>query len=138
MHRPILPICLATGSLLLGGCEPLTANELEHEAGAIHSTAAEGALLADGVARHRTTSPFVRAHAAELAAAADTSARKLHDASVPSDLRGQARRAIDLSTKTSSALGDLELSPSDPRGAAAVEARLKRLAARADRLESRL
>ena len=46
MHRPILTICLATGSLLLSGCEPLTANELEHEAGAIHSTAAEGALLA--------------------------------------------------------------------------------------------
>lgn len=138
MHRSILPICLATGSLLLSGCEPLTANELEHEAGSIHSTAAEGALLADGVARQRTTSPFVRAHAAELAAAADTSARKLHDASVPVALRGQVRHAIDLSNKTSSALGALELSPSSPRGAAVVEARLKRLAAKADRLETKL
>lgn len=69
--------------LLLAGCEPLTSDELQHEAGSIHSTAAEGALLADGVARQRTLSSFVRAHAKELADAADTSARKLHDASVP-------------------------------------------------------
>jgi hypothetical protein len=138
MSRAILPIVVSTGCLLIAGCEPLTADELGHEAAAIHSTAAEGALLADGVARGSTTSPFVRAHAGELAAAADTSARKLHDATVPGDLRTRVTRAIGLATRTSSALGDLELSPSDARGATAVEARLERLADRADRLESSL
>jgi hypothetical protein len=138
MRRAILLIGLSAGCLLQVGCEPLTGDELEHEAAAIHSTAAEGALLADGVARQRTSSPFVRAHAKELADAADTSARKLHDATVPDDLQGRVRRAIALSTRTSSALGDLELSPSDPEGAAALETRLQRLADRADRLESAL
>jgi hypothetical protein len=123
---------------LLAGCEPLTTDELQHEAGSIHSTAAEGALLADGVARQRTLSSFVRAHAKELADAADTSARKLHDASVPRSLRRPTSKAIDLATRTSTVLGDLELSPSDPRQAVGFESKLERLAAAATKLESSL
>jgi hypothetical protein len=122
--------------LFLLGCEPLTTNELQHEAESIHSTAAEGALLADGVARQRTLSSFVRAHAKELADAADTSARKLHDATVPRSLRRATQRAIDLATRTSAVLGDLELSPSNPQQASRFESRLKHLAAAATRLES--
>ena len=124
--------------LFLAGCEPLSTNELQHEAGAIHSTAAEGALLADGVARQRTLSSFARAHAKELADAADTSARKLHDATVPDSLRRPTTRAIGLATQTSTALGDLELSPSNPQLAAGLESRLKRLATAATRLEDSL
>lgn len=138
MLRATLPICLAAGCLLLAGCEPLTSDELKQEAASIHSTAAEGALLADGVVRQRITSPFVRAHTTELAGAADTSARKLHDATVPDDLRGRAKLGIALATATSSALGELELSPNNPNQAAAIENRLQRLADRADRLESTL
>jgi hypothetical protein len=124
--------------LLLAGCEPLTTDELQHEAGTIHSTAAEGALLADGVARERTLSSFVRAHAKELADAADTSARKLHDATVPRSLRRPTTKAIELATRTSTVLGDLELSPSNPQQGAGLESKLKRLAAAAGRLESSL
>jgi hypothetical protein len=132
---------LLTGAacvLLLAGCEPLTTNELQHEAGSIHSTAAEGALLADGVARERTLSSFVRAHAKELADAAETSARKLHDASVLPSLRRPTTKAIDLATRTSTVLGDLELSPSNPQQAAGFESKLKRLAAAATKLENSL
>jgi hypothetical protein len=121
--------------LFLLGCEPLTTNELQHEAESIHSTAAEGALLADGVARQRTLSSFVRAHAKELADAADTSARKLHDATVPHSLRRATRRAIDLATRTSAVLGGLELSPSNPQQASGFESRLEHLAAAAAHLE---
>jgi hypothetical protein len=124
--------------LFLAGCEPLTSDELQHEAGAIHSTAAEGALLADGVARQRTLSSFARAHAKELADAADTSARKLHDATVPDSLRRPTTTAIDLATRTSTALGDLEIAPSSPGLVAGLESRLKRLATAATRLENSL
>jgi hypothetical protein len=136
MRRRLPLIVLVACLPFLAGCEPLTANELEHEAGAIHSTAAEGALLADGVARSRTLSSFARAHAKELADAADTSARKLHDATVPPSLRSETTRAIDLATRTSAVLGDLELSPSNPQQAAGLEERLKRLAAQATSLEN--
>jgi hypothetical protein len=139
-RKPGLPFLLAVLASLvfLAGCEPLTANELQHEAGAIHSTAAEGALVADGVARQRTLSSFARAHAKELADAADTSARKLHDATVPDSLRRPTTKAIDLATRTSTVLGDLELSPSNPQLAAGLESRLKRLATAATRLENSL
>ena len=138
MTRKTGLVAAAVGVLLLAGCEPLTTNELQHEAQAIHSTAAEGALLADGVARERTLSSFVRAHAAELADAAETSARKLHDATVPDSLHRSNARAIDLATRTSSVLGDLELSPSNPQQAARIESKLNRLASAATRLEGSL
>ena len=142
MHGKVLKrlACLVAvvAVLPLAGCEPLTSDELAHEAGSIHSTAAEGALLAEGAANEDSLSSFVRAHATELAAAADTSARKLHDGTVPAELKQPTRRAIELASQTSSALGDLELSPSNPGLAATVEARLKRLAASAADLEESL
>jgi hypothetical protein len=131
-----LALIAAGGVLLLfTGCEPLTSNELAHEAGSIHSTAAEGALLAEGAANQDSLASFVRAHAKELADAADTSARKLHDGTVPAGLKAPTAHAIELASRTSAALGDLELSPSNPALAATVELRLKRLAAAAAALE---
>ncbi len=136
--RKTLALAGAIGLLVLAGCEPLTSNELEHEAGTIHSTAAEGALLADGVADGDTLAAFVRAHAGELAGTADASARKLHDGTVPSDLKAPTAHAIELASRTSAALGDLELSPSNPRLAMETEARLKHLANEASALEDSL
>jgi hypothetical protein len=138
MLKKIAPLAALASVFLLAGCEPLTTDELQHEAQSIHSTAAEGALLAEGVAQQRTLSSFVRAHATELAGAADTSARKLHDASVPDSLRGLTSRAIDLATRTSSVLGDLELSPSNPHEASRIESKLNRLAGAATRLQDSL
>jgi hypothetical protein len=139
MPRCVLSLAaLACLTVALGGCEPLTADELQHEAGSIHSAAAEGALLANGVARQRTLSSFTRAHATELVDAADTSARKLHDASVPDSLRAPTARAMALASRTSQTIGELELSPSNPQQAARIQSRLERLAAAAMRLENSL
>jgi hypothetical protein len=138
MRRKTCLLAALASVLLVAGCEPLTPDELQQEAESIHSTAAEGALLANGVARERTLSSFVRAHATELVDAAETSARKLHDATVPPSLRRRTARAIDLATRTSSALGDLELSPSNPVEAARIESKLNRLAAAATRLQDSL
>lgn len=138
MRRLALILAMAGAALLLAGCEPLSTDELDHEVFLIHSTAAEGALLAQGVADSRTMSSFVRAHATELGDAADTSARKLHDATVPDALKARAAAAIGLAGQTSSALGDLELDPSGPGYARDIERRLERLARRATRLEDRL
>jgi formylmethanofuran dehydrogenase subunit E-like metal-binding protein len=136
--RVRLILCLLVCSVLVAGCEPLTVDELSQEAATIRSTAAEGALLAQGVAHDRSWSPFVRAHAAELGAAADTSARKLHDARLPSDLKQRALRAIALANQVSATLGKLELSPTNSAHADAVRQRLRQLATRAHELESRL
>ena len=95
-------------------------------------------MLAEGVAQQRTLSSFVRAHATELADAADTSARKLHDATVPHSLQRSMRRALDLATRTSAVLGDLELSPSNPQEATRIESKLNRLAGAAQRLQDSL
>ena len=134
----LLLVALACLTVALAGCEPLTADELQHEAGSIHSAAAEGALLANGVARQRTLSSFARAHATELVDATDASARKLHDATVPDSLRAPTAQAMAIASRTSTTLGELELSPSKPQQAARIESRLEHLAAAAMRLENSL
>jgi hypothetical protein len=53
---------------------------------------------------------------------------------VPDSLQRSTARAIALATRTSSVLGDLELSPSNPQEAARIESKLNRLAGAATRL----
>ena len=58
---------LAGAAASLAGCGgPITPGELSRSIQTLESSAAEGALLADGVARDRTTATFVRVHARDL------------------------------------------------------------------------
>ena len=56
----------------------------------------------------------------------------------PTPCEDPPTRAIDLATRTSSVLGDLELSPATRSWPPRIESRLKRLAAAATRLEDSL
>jgi hypothetical protein len=77
---------------LLAGCGSgsLTQKSLEQSAEAVQSSAAEAALVADGVADGRTTGPFVSVHAPELASAASKEATTLRSAQGPGELRAKA------------------------------------------------
>jgi len=78
--------------VVLAGCgsASLTPKSLEQSAEAVQSSAAEAALVADGVAEGRTTGPFVSVHAPELASAASSQAKTLRSAQGPGDLRAKA------------------------------------------------
>jgi hypothetical protein len=84
---------LALGlTVLLAGCgsSTLSAKSLQKSAEAVQSSAAEAALVADGVAQGRTTGPFVSVHAPELASAASKEATSLRSAKGPGDLKRKA------------------------------------------------
>ena len=121
-------------ALWLSGCDPLTADELTREIDQIHSLAAEGAVLADGVRADRTRATFTRVHARELADSADESAQKLNDATEAPGLADDVEGAIELAGDVSQALGDLETSPGDEATGGDAAKRLRDLADRADRL----
>jgi hypothetical protein len=57
-----------------GWSNTLTAKSLQQHADTAKSAAAEGALLADEIARDRTTEPFARIHSGELAKQARSAA----------------------------------------------------------------
>jgi hypothetical protein len=119
-------------ALLLTGCAgsgSLTAKQLQKEQEAVHSTAAEGALLAGQVAEDRTTEPFARVHSGKLAEQAKSAASSLEQASAPPRLEPARRRAARRASEVQSALEELHDAPDDPAVGRRVQRRLERLSA---------
>lgn len=123
--------------LLLGvaGCGgDMRADELSRSVESLASAAAEGALLADGAARDRTKTTFVRAHARELGETVEHEAEKLSDASATGAVAADKARAVTLAGEISQQLGDLQTAPDDRAGARRAVGELRRLADAATRL----
>jgi hypothetical protein len=111
-----------------GGSGSLTAKQLRKEQETVHSTAAEGALLAGQVADDRTTEPFARIHSGKLAELAKSSASSLEQATAPPQLDPGRRRAARRASEVQSALEELQSAPDDPTVGRRVQRRLERLA----------
>src|SRR5215207_11529914 len=95
---------IAVAAVLCSGCGgAMQADELVRSIGTLESTAAEGALLADSVARDRTKATFARAHARELGETADHEAEKLNDAEAEPEggVALTKARAIELADRIS-------------------------------------
>jgi hypothetical protein len=97
----------------LSGCGgPITPDELARSIETLESTAAEGALLADDVARDRTKATFARAHARDLGDVVQHEAEKLNDADADqADVAAAKTDAIDLADRIGSALGQIQTAP---------------------------
>jgi hypothetical protein len=102
------------------------------------SISAEGALMADDVARARTKTTFVRVHGAELSAQAEHEAEKLNDDPVAPKLERPIHTAIELSADISGAIDDLRVSPQDRQQALESERKLRRWADEARALAEEL
>jgi hypothetical protein len=122
----------------IAGCEPLGPDELQREVQTIHSTAAEGSVLADQIAAQNIKRTFARVQARELADAAGHSAERLTDAHPADGLEASTERAISLAQDASSAIGELETAPDDAAAAATAADRLRALARETDRLAESL
>jgi hypothetical protein len=98
------------------------------------SISAEGALMADDVARRRSKVTFVRVHGAELSAQAEHEAEKLNDDPVSPKLEQPIHTAIELSADISGAIDDLRVSPQDREQARESEQKLRHWADEASEL----
>lgn len=119
---------------MLGGCNELQPEELARGVETLHSIAAEGSLIADGVARRRTKTTFVRVHGAELSEAAEHEAEKLNDSQRPASLDGYVRRAIEIAQAESDAIDSLRIAPKDTAEAEQQAAVLRKTAGEAAKL----
>jgi hypothetical protein len=102
------------------------------------SISAEGALMADDLARGRTKTTFVRVHGAELSAQAEHEAEKLSDDPVAPALKKPIRAAITLSSDIGGAIDDLRVSPRDREQAAQDRDKLRHWAEEACKLAEEL
>jgi len=128
---------LLAGVLCFCGCGgPMQPEELARSIGTLESTAAEGALLADSVARDRTKATFARAHARELGETADHEAEKLNDAEAEPEggVALTKARAIELADRISAALGRIQIAPDSETEGRTAEETLSRLTEQAAQL----
>jgi hypothetical protein len=122
-------LALAASAVLLAGCNGGTVDRhaLTNDAATIDSIACEGALLAQNVAKGKTTSNYTREQAEELeiqsSNLADALAHRHALASIEQKVRANAREAA----KLSAILGRLQGDPSDREVAATVEAQLRKI-----------
>jgi hypothetical protein len=134
-----LILVLATIATWSSGCGGnIRADELSRSVDTLISSAAEGSLLAQGAAEDRTKATFVRVRARELTEVTDHEGEKLSDASASQALTKEKRAAVALAGRISTALGELQTSPTDEETAQRAERELTRLAARGERLQGSL
>ena len=131
--------CALALTLPASGCGgDIRADELSRSIDTLISSAGEGKLLAQGVADDRTKTTFTRVRATELTDDADHEAEKLSDATADPDLADEKKAAVALAEQISSALGELEVSPTDEETATRLERTFARLQSRAERLTESL
>jgi hypothetical protein len=121
--------------VFMSGCGgAITHDELARGIQTIGSQAAEGALVADGVAQDRTKVTFTRVQAGELAGRATHEAEKLSDAQAAGKVAAARTEAVQLAENVSDALGELQVKPRDRALARDLAGKLRQFDARATRL----
>jgi outer membrane murein-binding lipoprotein Lpp len=141
MRRRLVAFALFVGVAgLVSGCGgPMRPDELSRSIQTLESTAAEGAILANDVARDRTKATFARVHARDLGDVAVHEAEKLNDASADrSDVASAKSKAIDLADKIDTALGQIQVAPGDESGARQAQTQLDKLSKQAGDLAGSL
>jgi len=130
--------CLLAVVLLAGCGGPIQRDQLKHRVKTLASDAADGSLLARGVAEGRTRSTFVRAHGRELSDDVDHQAEELHDPHADPPRAAKKQQAVAIAESISSALGQLHVAPGDRQPARTAERQLDALAKRANDLADSL
>jgi hypothetical protein len=135
-RRALAGLVLAAAVCFCGCGGPIQPDELKRSIQTLESTAAEGALLADEVARDRTKATFARAHARELGETVDHEAEKLNDAEAePEDGVAPAKvKAIELADRISAALGRIQIAPDSESEGRAADDELSGLSEQAGKL----
>ena len=131
-------LTVVAGCALLGGCGPLSNGELARGVETLGTLAAEGRLVADGVASDRTRATYTRVHSRELAEDAAHEAEKLADASVQRGLEQPRDQAVAVAQRLDDTLGELETFPGGERTGAQVRDDLVGIEDEVDRLTKRL
>ena len=125
MARLIVPL---VALLLLAGCNGGTVDRhaLENDRKSLDSIACEGALVADGVARGRTTVVFARVHSDELRVDAANFADALSSRETEPGIERETRQAARYAARLAHLLKRIHDHPADAATGASVERTLER------------
>jgi hypothetical protein len=122
----------------LGGCGDLSRDELNRGVESLAALAAQGKLIANGVARDATKSTYTRVMAKTLGGEAEHEAEKLADAEPSPTVRKERNAAVQIAGELADLFGELQTFPGDEHHGALVEKHMGEVKAEADALVERL
>jgi len=132
-------LLLAALVLAAAGCGELSNDELNRGVESLSALAAQGQLVASGVARDATRTTYARVMARTLGEEAEHEAEKLADATLEEpETADQRHAAIAVAGEISGLLSELQTFPGDERHGALVQKHLAEAEEKADAIVAQL
>lgn len=132
---------LAVATFLLAatsGCGDLSRGELSRGVESLSALAAQGELIASGVARDATKSTYTRVMAKTLGGEAEHEAEKLADAEPEAAVRTERHAAVQVAIEIAGLYSEIQTFPGDERHGAAVQKHMGEAKDKADAIAERL
>lgn len=133
-----LALLLAVLAFAATGCGDLSKDELNRGVESLSALAAQGQLVASGVARDATKSTYARVMAKTLGGEADHEAQKLADATPEEGTEKERDAAVAVAGEISQLLSELQTFPGDERHGSLVQRHLKQAQEKAEAITARL
>lgn len=133
-----LLVALGVSLISVAGCGDLSRDELNRGVESLSALAAQGELVANGVARDATKSTYTRVMAKTLGGEAEHEAEKLADAEPSPEMRTERRAAVQIAAELADLYSELQTFPGDERHGALIEKHMGEAKDQADALVERL
>lgn len=124
--------------LAASGCGELSDDELNRGVESLSALAAQGQLVASGVARDATKSTYARVMARTLGETAEHEAEKLADATPEAGIEDQRKAAVAVAGEIADLLSELQTYPGDEHHGTLVQKHLEETQEKADAIVARL
>jgi hypothetical protein len=124
--------------LVFAGCGDLSRDELNRGVESLSALAAQGELIANGVARDATKSTYTRVMAKTLGGEAEHEAEKLADAEPSPEVKKERNAAVQIAAELADLFSELQTFPGDEHHGALVEKHMAEVKEQADAVVERL
>ena len=131
-------VALGVSFVVLSGCGDLSRDELNRGVESLSALAAQGELVASGVARDATKSTYARVMAKTLGGEAEHEAEKLADAKPSPEVKEERNAAVQVAAELADLFSELQTFPGDEHHGALVEAHMEEAEEQANALVEHL
>jgi hypothetical protein len=131
-------VALGVSLTLFSGCGDLSRDELNRGVESLSALAAQGELIANGVARDATKSTYTRVMAKTLGGEAEHEAEKLADAEPSPEVKREGNAAVQIAGELAGLFSELQTFPGDEHHGVLVEKHMGEVKEQADAIVARL
>ncbi|HEV7483946.1 MAG TPA: hypothetical protein VGO13_12690 [Solirubrobacterales bacterium] len=124
--------------MAIAGCGDLSRGELSRGVESLSAIAAQGELIASGVARDATKSTYTRVMAKTMGGEAEHEAEKLADAEPEEAVAGERHAAVLVAEEIAELYSQLQIFPGDEHHGAVVQKHMEAAKEKADAIAERL